>query len=152
QIKLFEMRIEACRLRAREDGTVSRIYHYPGGIVPGGDEVLASVLTGEPKVVGFLSEYNARDVIPGMQAYLTPVSGHGPVIRATVMALTPEILSLPGRVSPTPSQTYRGRRVVLMPEPGCDLLPGEEVQIHFSRPWNIRMLWDVFKRRGEKAE
>ncbi len=145
QIHLLEMRIENCTLRAQADGIVSRIHHSPGNVVQIGDPVLSSVIQQEPAVVGFLSEYNARDVSVGMNTYLTPVSRRGIVIPATVVSLTPEVFALPGRVNPVPSKTYRGRRVILEPEVGCLLLPGEEVQIHFRRPWKLSLLGSRFK-------
>ena len=152
QVRLLDVQIEACKLRALEDGVVSRIYYYPGNMVPGGDSVLSSVVSGEPRVIGFLSEYNARDVEVGMKAYLTTVSGYGPVINAEVLALTPEIYSLPSRVSPISSQASRGRRVILKIENDCGLLPGEGVEIHFRRPWTTRLIWNIFgkKDKGEK--
>lgn len=148
KIHLLAMRIENCTLRAQAAGSVSRIYHSTGNIVQGGDPVLSVVMDGKPSVVGFLSEYNARDVSPGMRAYLVPVSGHGAVFRATVVALTPEVFSLPGRVSPVPSQQSRGRRVVFEPEPGCNLLPGEEVQIFFQRPWTFQVFGNLLKNKA----
>ena len=72
-----------------------------------------------------------------MDAYLTPSSGVGKFIKARVVSLTPDVVSLPGRVNPVPNQSYRGRRVILKPEPGAALLPGEEVQIHFRSPWTL---------------
>ncbi len=147
QVRLLDVQIGACKLRALEDGTVSRIYYYPGNMVPDGKTVLSTVVASEPRVIGFLSEYNARDVKVGMKAYLTTVSGYGPVINAEVVALTPEIYSLPARVSPISSQASRGRRVILKIEDDCNLLPGEGVEIHFRRPWTTRLIWSIF---GEK--
>ncbi len=145
KIHLLEMRIENCTLRAQADGIVSRIYHSPGDVVQIGDPILASVIKQPPTVVGFLSEHNARDVSIGMETYLTPISRRGVVIRAHVVSLTPEVFALPGRANPLPSQSYRGRRVILEPEAGSTLLPGEEVQIHFRRPWTFSPLASRFK-------
>lgn len=150
--RLLDVQIEACSLRALEDGIVSRIYYYPGNMVPKGDTVLSTVVSGEPRVIGFLSEYNARDVTVGMKAYLTTVSGYGPVVEAEVMALTPEIYSLPARVSPVVSQASRGRRVVLKIENDCDLLPGEGVEIHFHRPWTSRLIWSLFGEKDKEEQ
>ncbi|MCK5844358.1 MAG: HlyD family efflux transporter periplasmic adaptor subunit [Victivallales bacterium] len=138
QIRLLDLRIENYTLRAQASGTVSRILHAPGDIVSSGDPVLASVIHRPPTVVGFLSELNAHDVQVGMEAYLTPISGRGAVIPAKVISLTPEVFALPGRVNPLPSQAYRGRRVILEPQGEVSLLPGEEVQIQFRRPWTLQ--------------
>ncbi|MBC8206647.1 MAG: HlyD family efflux transporter periplasmic adaptor subunit [Kiritimatiellales bacterium] len=138
KIHLLDMRIQNCTLCANADGMVSRVYNSPGDIVQSGAPVLSSVIEQEPTVVGFLSEYNSRDVAVGMDVFLVPSSGVGGVIPATVVSLTPDVFALPGRVNPIPTQTYRGRRVIMKPEPGAALLPGEEVQIHFRSPWTLR--------------
>lgn len=150
QIRLLELRIQNSTLRAQGTGIVSRIYHSPGDVVLGGDPVLSSVIEQDPMVVGFLSEHNARDVYAGMAAFLTPVSGRGAVIRAEVISLTPEVFALPGRVNPDPSRPYRGRQVLLDPEAGCTLLPGEEVQIHFRHPWTFQMFGSFLKKEAVK--
>lgn len=149
QARLFSMQVEACSLRAQQDCTVSRLYFFPGDIVSAGDPVVSSVVAGDPRIIGFLSEYNARDVEVEMKAYLTSVSGYGPVVKARVLAMTPEIYSLPNRAGPISGQTSRGRRVVLAAEPGCSLLPGESVNIHFSRPWTTRLMWSLFGGKSE---
>lgn len=149
-IRLLDLRIQNCTLRAQAAGVVSRIYHSAGNIVQGGDPVVSVVIDGKPSVVGFLSEYNARDVSTGMSAYLSPVSGHGAFFRAKVVALTPEVFSQPGRVNPVPSQQSRGRRVVFEPEPGCNLLPGEEVQISFQRPWTFQVFGNLLKNKASR--
>lgn len=152
ELHLLDLQIAACSLRAREDSVVSRIYHYPGNMVEGGDTILASVVSGESRVIGFLSEYNARDVEVGMQAYLTSVSGYGSVSTAKVLALTPEIFSLPGRASPSIGLGARGRRVILEIEGDSGLLPGESVEIHFSRPWTSRLFWTLFGQKEKGQE
>jgi len=139
EIQLLDMRIQNCTLRANTAGTISRVYNSPGDIVQSGSPVLSSVIQRDPVVVGFLSEYNARDVSVGMKAYLKPSSGVGEVIRATVVSLTPDVFALPGRVNPIPTKSYRGRRVIIKPESGAALLPGEEVQIYFRNPWSIQL-------------
>lgn len=152
QIRLLDVKIEACSLRARKDCTVSRIYFYPGDIVTEGEPIVASVVSGEPRIIGFLSEYSARDVEVGMKAYLTPVSGHGAVIEARVHAITPEIYTLPQRASPIMGQMSRGRRVVLTTGPDSGLLPGEGVEIHIHRPWTTRVLWGLFGKKSKGEE
>ncbi|MDD3276743.1 MAG: HlyD family efflux transporter periplasmic adaptor subunit, partial [Kiritimatiellales bacterium] len=146
KIRLLDMRIENCTLRAQADGVVSRLLHSPGDIVQSGDPVLYSVINRETSVEGFLSESNARDVYIGMDAYLTPASGYGETVRAKVVALTPEIFNLPGRVNPVPQRTYRGRRVILIPEPGAVLLPGEEIQINLRRPWTLQIFRNLIRK------
>lgn len=148
--EMLDLRIEAGTLRAREDGIVSRIYEYPGSNIEAGASVVATVVTEEEQhVVGFLSEFNARDVLPGMEAILTPISGS--ITEAEVIALTPEIMTLPKSSSPSEA-ALRGRRVILKVSKDSKLLPGEEVQIHFSRPWSPRMFWHVLNPKNKVSE
>jgi multidrug resistance efflux pump len=146
EILLLDMRIQNCTLRALAPGVVSRITHSPGDVVMSGEPVLYSVINQPPVVEGFLFESNARDIVPGMEAFLTPASGYGETVKATVVSLTPEIFNLPGRVNPMPSRPYRGRRVILIPEPGSTLLPGEEVEINLRRPWTLQFFRNLVVR------
>lgn len=152
QNAFFAAQIEACNLRAQSDGTVSRIYAYPGDTVTEGLPVIATVVS-EPiqQVVGFLSEYNARDVQVGMKAFLTSQFGHGPVVEARVVALTPEIYRLPYRATPSveAEQEARGRRAVLEITSESHLLPGESVHIFFHRPWRLQFLGRFFTGKTE---
>ena len=130
---------EVSVLRANSDGVVSEIYYHPGSVVPAGMPIMTVVKSGPQQVIGFLSEINARSISLGMTAYLKSMTGQGPVVRARVTALLPDIATLPNRVSPFPTQTYRGRRVILEPvEPG-NFLPGESVSIELQRPWLSRL-------------
>jgi len=151
-LHFLDLKIESCKLRAYEDGVVSRIYYYPGNIVPAGETVIANVVKTQPRIIGFLSEYNARDVHVGMKAFLTPVSGYGPVIEANVSAITPEIYSLPARARPVAGQAARGRRVVISVTGENELLPGETVEIRFSRPWTTRILWNLFSKKEKETK
>lgn len=135
-------------LRALSDGTVSEIYYHPGSVVPAGLPILSVVKEGPQQVIGFLSEINARSVSVGMTAYLKSLSGEGVVVRARVIALLPDIATLPNRVSPFPEQTYRGRRVILQPVEPSHFLPGESVAIELKRPWLARWL----ASRGNTAD
>jgi multidrug resistance efflux pump len=145
EIKLLTMRIENSTLRAKADGVVSRVYYSSGDIVPGGDPILASVVTQAPSIVGFLPESNSYDIYVGIKAYVTPASRPGVVFSAKVVSLTPDVFSLPGRIQPSAARAYRGRRVIFEVDPEAVLLPGEEVQIYLKRPWTFQMLGRFFK-------
>ena len=139
---------EVSFLRANSDGTISEIFYHPGSVVPAGMPIMSVVKDGPQQVIGFLSEINARSISLGMTAYLKSLSGQGPVVRARVIALLPDIATLPNRVSPFPTQTYRGRRVVLEPVEPSHFLPGESVSIELQRTWLSRLL----ALRGATAE
>jgi multidrug resistance efflux pump len=134
RLGLLNLRRDRYTLRAGSDGTVARIYHAPGDVVQAGIPIMTVVDKGTRQVVGFLPEANVDDVAIGMTAYLTRAAGGADVIRAQVTAMAPEILGLPNRVRPFPGQTLRGMRVILEPEGGHDLIPGEGVTIHLHRP------------------
>ncbi len=135
ELGLLHLRRSAYTLRAREEGTVSQIYSQPGDVVPGGTPVMTVVSMRVGQIIGFLPESNVRNISVGMTAYLARAAGRGPVVRARIVALTPEILGLPNRVNPFSNQGLRGVRVILLPEEAHDFLPGEGVSIELERPW-----------------
>ena len=134
RLGLLELRRGSYTLRSTTDGIVSRVDKEVGDVVQAGSPVVSVVADGVQRIIGFLPEYNARAVKEGMTAYVTRSTGGGLVIEARVVALVPEIVALPTRVNPFPSQTLRGRRVIIIPEEPGDLLPGEGVSIYFERP------------------
>jgi multidrug resistance efflux pump len=148
RLGLLELRREAYVLRAGADGTVSELLHEPGDVVSAGMPIMVVVIDSAPQVVGFLPEANARDISVGMTAYLRSTSGRGAIVRARIAALLPDIATLPTRVSPFPTQVYRGRRVVLVPTDPNDFLPGESVSIELQQPW----FSNFFAPLGVKAE
>jgi multidrug resistance efflux pump len=148
RLGLLDLRRDAYVLRAGADGTVSEFFHEPGDVISAGMPIMTVVIDSVAQVVGFLPEANARDVSVGTIAYLKSTSGRGVIVAAKVAALLPDIATLPTRVSPFPSQVYRGRRVVLVPTEPNDFLPGESVSIELQQPW----LSSFFAPRGAKAE
>lgn len=134
RLGLLDLRRRSYTLRSSTDGVVSRINNEVGDVVQAGASVVSVVAEGAQRIIGFLPEYNARAVREGMTAYVTRSTGGGGVVEARVVALVPEIVALPTRVNPTPSQSLRGRRVILVPSEPGDFLPGEGVAIYFERP------------------
>jgi len=134
RLGLLELRRKSYSLRAYADGIVSRIYYRPGDMVQGGRTILTIVGEKVQRIVGYLPESSARDVSVGMTAYVSSSSDPRSVVVAKVIAVTPDVLTLPNRVSPVPQRVLRGRRVILVPESEHQLLPGESVVIRFQRP------------------
>ena len=134
RLGLLELRRQSYTLRSSTDGVVSRVNNEVGDVVQAGAAVVEVVADEVRRIIGFLPEYNARAVKEGMTAYVTRSTGGGAVVEARVVAMVPEIVALPTRVNPVPSQTLRGRRVLLVPTGPADFLPGEGVAIHFERP------------------
>jgi HlyD family secretion protein len=138
RLGLLDLRREAYVLRAGADGIVSELVREPGNVVSAGTPIMTVVVDAVRQVVGFLPEANARDISVGMIAYLRSTSGRGAIVQARITALLPDIAALPTRVSPFPTQVYRGRRVVLVPTEPDDFLPGESVSIELQTPWLSR--------------
>jgi multidrug resistance efflux pump len=140
RLGLLDFRRESYVLRAGSDGIVSELFYAPGSVVPAGLPIMTLVIDSARQVVGYLPEANARHLSVGMTVYLKSVSGQGAVVRARVTALLPDIATLPTRVSPFPTQVYRGRRVILVPTGANDFLPGESVSIELQTPWLSSLL------------
>ena len=135
RLGLLRQRRDLYVLRARQNGIISRIEKEPGEVVQAGEPILSLVVEGSQFIIGFLPESNAYDVEVGQAVMLRSPVGRRQEVPATVTALGPEILALPGRVSPLPGQTARGRRIILVPENPGAFLPGESVSIHVFGPW-----------------
>lgn len=146
---LLALRRESYTFRATRDGVVSRIYHEPGNVVAAGDPIMTLIVKESQVIVCFLPESQAHDLRLGMKLEVMPPLGSaGPPVEATVTALGPEILGLPGRVSPVPGQTVRGRRVMLTPDAFIDLLPGEAVSVRLPPPaWRDVLTLGASRRR-----
>jgi multidrug resistance efflux pump len=128
-------------LRAPANGIVSRIFCHPGEIVGAGETIMNITARKPVRIIGFLQESHIRDVEVGMPAYIMRETSKGLSFKANVIALGPDILDFPERVSPAITQPQRGRRVVLKPEsPGNDLVPGERVSIRFGIPLLTRWI------------
>lgn len=151
RLGLLKQRHDLYVLRARQDGVVSRIEKEPGEVVQAGEPILSLVVEGSQFVIGFLPEWDAYAVEVGREAVLRrPTGRRDEEVPATVTALGPEILALPGRVSPVPGQTMRGRRIILVPHDPNIFLPGESVSIHVFEPWWKG--WGRHARRGDEGE
>ncbi|HBA83495.1 MAG TPA: hypothetical protein DCZ95_05305 [Verrucomicrobia bacterium] len=149
-LNLLKRRRESYILRANRDGIVSEIYHRPGNVVAAGLPIATVVEEQASSVIGFLPEFMARDVNVGMTAYLTHTTFNQRAVKARIVALAPDILSLPARVNPVPGRVYRGRRIVVEPIEPNDFFPGESVNIQFERPV-LSMLFDqLFRRKTEE--
>jgi len=131
--RLLQMRLDGYSLRALRDGTVSRVFKQPGEVVAAGETVLRLVAGGNGRIVSFLPEGQARDVLAGDQAYVESSRSASRRVRATVTVVGPDILTHPGRVSLIRGQPVRGRRLIVTPEEDHGLIPGETVSIWLSR-------------------
>ncbi len=133
-----EIRRASYTLRARGEGIISRIYFEPGDVVPAGGVVTRIVQTTSSRVEGFLPEEYLAEIRPGQSFEISRATGRSQRYEAHLIAISPEVATLPARLSPIPSQPLRGRRVMLELQEETDLIPGESVRI---RPTRIRLGW-----------
>jgi len=116
-------------LRATRDGVVSRIFHQAGDIIAAGEPVLRLVGEHPSRVVGFLPEIHLADLTVGQKTSIWRTTGRKTWAAAVVTSIAPEVQSLPGRVSPIPGESLRGRRVILTLIDSHSFVPGETVQV-----------------------
>ena len=131
---LLELRRKKYVLTAISDGYISRIYADPGEVIQAGESIMTIAVKETPLIIGYVPEVHATDVYVGMEAYLTRTLDGGSIVPGVIIALAPEILELPNRISPFPNRPFRGRRVVIEPKEPCNWIPGEEVTIQLERP------------------
>jgi len=127
---LFQRRKDAYTLRATRSGTVSRLLVQPGNVVNSGLPILTLVTEHPDYIVGFLPEVHVTDLRPGEKVLAWRQNGKGSAVYAAVESVSPDVMQLPGRVSPIANEAIRGRRVMLRIEGPHDFIPGETVEIH----------------------
>lgn len=141
-VSLQRLRREAYTLRAQHNAVISQISADPGEVMQAGETIMSLVYDSTPTITGYLPESNARELSVGQTVYITRAAKLSVPTEAKVTYLGPEVTGLPGRVSPIPGRTLRGRRVVLEPLDATELLPGETVGIHLRPP-----LWGSLIKR-----
>jgi multidrug resistance efflux pump len=133
QMKLLRARLETYTLHASRNGIVARVFRQKGDIVGPQTPVLAIVESGTTDIVAFLPEGRARECSTNMTVHVaSPVDRK--LFECKVVAIAPDIVWLPLRVSPTQNQGQgaRGRRVTLRLVETANLLPGETVDVFFA--------------------
>lgn len=133
ELKLLRARRESHTLHANRSGIVARVFQQKGDIVGPQTPVMAIVESGTADIVAFLPEGRARQCHTNMTVRVaSPVDKKA--FRCRVVAIAPDIVWLPLRVSPTQNQGQgaRGRRVTLRLIEPANLLPGETVDVFFT--------------------
>ena len=130
----LEAQIAALSIHATEAGTVSSRLRQPGETVPPGESVLSWVPERHPRrCVAFLPEGNQPAPTPGSPCTLTLVSQPDASFGGTILALSPEVMTIPDRASPLPNRTVRGRRITITPAADAPaLLPGATVLVEWA--------------------
>ena len=133
QLKLLQARQKTYTLYASRSGVVARVFQQKGDIVGPQTPVLAIVESRTTDIVAFLPEGRARECNTNMTVHVaSPVDRK--LFECKVVAIAPDIVWLPLRVSPTQNQGQgaRGRRVTLRLIVPANLLPGETVDVFFA--------------------
>lgn len=151
-LDLLRLRRERYRLYAEFDGVVSRVFHSAGETVLAGDPVLTVVGYKITGAEGFLPEATVADIRPGMNVYVTTTARLSDSVRGHIVAVTPDVMALPGRANPIPQRVLRGRRVVVDFDEPAPFIPGESVTIQFERPLLTRLLMRLSGLRSRLAE
>jgi len=136
-------RREGYTLRANRDGTVARIFIWPGNVVPAGTPIMNIVEEEPQNAIGFLPEFTPSSFKVGQAVLVWRQNEVSPwfscaqrsVVHATVETVSPNVEALPVRISPMQvqvqgGQPLRGRRVVFRLQGKHDFSPGETVEIH----------------------
>jgi multidrug resistance efflux pump len=139
-ITALQQRKTSYTIRANGSGIVSRVFHHEGDVLKASDPIATIVLQGSQQIIAFIPEWMVHDVGVGDEGIVSQSMRRIPLIKAKVTAIGPEIITLPGTVSPVANQPIRGRRAVLKIEGENDLMPGESVAIRFGDPAWLQQL------------
>lgn len=137
-----KLAVDAYTLRASMSGMVSLVYFSPGEAVPAGEPVLKIVGGESDTVLGFLNEVHLGSLGIGAPVYVHREANRGGITAVgTVESISPEIDTMPGRLSSLQGQIIRGRRVqiALKPQYHGYFLPGETVSVRAASPLWIRI-------------
>ena len=128
-----------CTLRANRDGTVARIFIWPGNVVAVGIPIMNVVDAHPTTVVGFLPEVRPLTLKVGQKVLVwrqteSVLGAQRLVVQAIVDSVAPAVEALPVRINPMQvqiqgGQPLRGRRLIFKIQGEHDFSPGETVEI-----------------------
>lgn len=133
-VNLLKIRRDGYTLKAQRDGVIASIERQPGDVVEPGGEIVAVLVDGPTRIVGFLPESNLSSIAVGTPANIYPtvsIKDVG-VVSAHIAQISPAVYSLPERVSPIRGQVVRGRRITFELDEAAYLVPGETVSIEIE--------------------
>ena len=116
-------------LRATRDGVVSSLYHQPGDVVQAGQPIVRIVGEAPTRIIGFLPEVFLGQIDVGDHLLIWELSRGANNHTAVVQSISPDVRALPGRLSPVPGRSLRGRNVILLIEEEHSLVPGQSVTV-----------------------
>lgn len=128
-LRAAERAIEEATLRARTDGVISLVLHYPGDVVPAASEIVR-ITTGRPGyIVGWVPERAATTVSVGRELTVRRPQIFGRGFTARIVDVSPEVEEVPIRARTSPGVPAWGRRIILEGKPEQPLVFGEALHV-----------------------
>lgn len=134
---------ETTILRASRAGVVSRVLHYAGDVVAGGQPLVRITAPTPRYVIGMLTQHQTADFAVGDTLKVVRITRgtHCAPTLATIEAIEPEILDLLEPYNPVPRYPVRGQRVrARLHDENNHLIPGEAVVLEACQPLNLPTL------------
>lgn len=136
QMKLLRLTKDNHTLRAAADGSVWLINFQEGEVVMAGAPMVEIVKHVNPTVETFVPETLTVKVVVGQEFRVSTLTEPGKYYRATITAITPQVVGQIDKANIMVNRVVRGRRLLLTPSETVPLLPGESVMIEaLPQPW-----------------
>ena len=116
-------------IRAASDGSVWNINFEEGEVVTAGSPVVVIIKTVDPVVESFVPETLTIHVAVGQEFRISTLTAPDQYYRATITAITPQVVGQLDKANSMANRVIRGRRLLLTPTEKAPLLPGESVII-----------------------
>ena len=116
-------------IRAAADGVIWNINFQEGEVVTAGLPVAVIIKNVAPVVEAFIPETLTLRVTLGQEFRISTLTAPNQYYRATITAITPQIISQLDTANSMANHIIRGRSLLLTPSEKMPLLPGESVMI-----------------------
>jgi multidrug resistance efflux pump len=116
-------------IRAASDGTIWRINFQAGEVIRAGDSIAEIIKDVDPIIETFVPETIAFQVVLGQEFRVSTLSAPATYYRATITAITPQIVGEIDTANSMINRIVRGRRLLLTPAEKTPMMPGESVMI-----------------------
>ncbi|MEI6655274.1 MAG: HlyD family efflux transporter periplasmic adaptor subunit [Verrucomicrobiota bacterium] len=123
-------------LRAASAGSIWLINFQEGEVVAAGATVVEIIKHVAPTVEAFVPETLTIQVTVGQEFRVSTLTAPNQYYRATLTAITPQVVGQIDKANIMVNRVIRGRRLLLTPIEKSTLLPGESVMIEqLPKPW-----------------
>ena len=142
QMKALRTTRDNHTLRAAAAGSVWLINFQEGEVVMAGAPVVEIVKHVDPTIESFIPETLIVHVVVGQEFRVSTLTEPGKYYRATVTAITPQVVGQTDKTNSMINRVIRGRRLLLTPSEKSPLLPGESVMVEaLPKPWSLPKSW-----------